>query len=1099
MVTKDISTQTKPNQKFKKRALPFISSAIALLVALGIFSHLGSSSQNQSVTTFAEVENTSYTKTSESLETSQIDNKPTKSTFDIAPEIRSATNLNKSTPVSDEAIATTPFIADSYVVELDTQDIDEASSILSSILGYTPAVEYIGGSAFSVTSGAENSIDKPTTLDTLDESSLQKLISLNESDRVLSAEPNIIYTHFQDDQDGTDDGENESISEASTRSSEPFQADQWYLENQGQSIFIGEEEFIGIDDKDIDFEESQDQLTSAEQTRDIVVAVTDDGVDITHPDLVDSILREEDGTIVGYDFVADGIYENPEYTYGWGHGTHIAGVIAAQQNGSGITGICSNCKIMPVQIFGPFGATNVDSIKSIYYAVANGADVINASWGSAYPSEALKNAVDYATEQGVVFVAAAGNSGDDGLFYPASFDSAVSVAALDNQGQPATFTTYNEYVDISAPGENILSTLPSGADLYEDGVEEGQPNKCEDRNYGESSDGYGYCSGTSMASPVVAGVIAQLLYHDPSAGLYDTQSRIIEGSEAISEVQDNQQNLLGSGAVNINNALNVQPKIVLEKPEFQFSDELGNNNTLNEGGEIITARVSILNMWNTLPESTATLSSNDPNVFMLQSEQQFESIEAGQRADYVFTIGVNNYLTRGHSVPMTFVITADGVEYEYSTELLIEVIYQDQASWSFDEGPEDWRSQGTFNWNRDCESDSAGESIGFWHSSTEGCQGYQSNASGTLTSPVVRFTESSESLRYIELVHRLDQEKVGFTDPITYPDSAQVKFKEFGQEYSYLSNMILRDNNCGSDYTPQLCNTDGFVTERLYLPNLYNIEDRMFQFVLSFTSDSSISADGWYIDEIRFGSMANEQPVVTQQEPIIIPSTKENYSFNVYDYITIEDDLSDSFRTTFSYYPDYPLSIAKSNSQTGDFTISSSEVFTGKRYLRLMVEESLPGSATTQFELEFQMPLVDASNEIVIEQPNVEVVLDSVEDLKIAVSLPETAGISVGDEEASVLTFSPTLAEGFDSLFLSRDGTLYGRVSSNIERATVQYEVSSTGLQSRQGAILFINQIEQLINDEQDLDDSESNQNDTALTPPSLTDSSNTNAHDVVD
>jgi subtilisin family serine protease len=238
-------------------------------------------------------------------------------------------------------------------------------------------------------------------------------------------------------------------------------------------------------------------------SRQVIVAVIDTGIDYFHEDLRENMWRNErevpgngiddDGNgfvddLVGYDFVSNDSdpFDDNE------HGTHVAGIIAARgNNGVGTVGVCWEASLMAVKAFDHEGnGTVADAIAAIHYAVANGARIINASWGLGEKSRALEEAAQFAADSGVLIVAAAGNGRTDAPAYPASFESVLSVAASDNRDQRAGFSNHGPTVDIAAPGVDIYSTLP------------------ENR--------YGPASGTSMASPQVAGVAALVLSRFPN-------------------------------------------------------------------------------------------------------------------------------------------------------------------------------------------------------------------------------------------------------------------------------------------------------------------------------------------------------------------------------------------------------------------------------------------------------------------------------------------------------------------------------------------------------------------------------------------------------
>ncbi len=253
----------------------------------------------------------------------------------------------------------------------------------------------------------------------------------------------------------------------------------WGLHNTGQTG--------GGADADIDAPEAWDLTTGS---TDVVIAVVDTGVAYDHPDLAgniwnntgetscsDGIDNDGNGYIddcKGWDFVGN---DNDPADYN-GHGTHVAGTIAAHGNNSnGITGVMWQAKIMPLRFLGISGSgTTADAVSAILYANAKGAHVINNSWGGSGYSQALKDAIDASN---AVVVCAAGNSSsniDKFSFYPAGYKSAniISVAATDSRDNLASFSNYGKTsVDLAAPGLNIYSTIPvigygSPVTLYEE-------------------------------------------------------------------------------------------------------------------------------------------------------------------------------------------------------------------------------------------------------------------------------------------------------------------------------------------------------------------------------------------------------------------------------------------------------------------------------------------------------------------------------------------------------------------------------------------------------------------------------------------------------
>jgi subtilisin family serine protease len=288
---------------------------------------------------------------------------------------------------------------------------------------------------------------------------------------------------------------------------DPRFSELWGMHNTGQTG--------GTSDADIDAPEAWDIHTGDGS---VIVAVIDTGVDYTHPDLAANVwvnnaeLNGQPGVdddqngfvddIHGYDFVnGDGDPMDDVF-----HGTHCAGTIGARgDNGIGVAGVCWNAKIMAVKFLDADGSGFTDdAILGIHYAVANGAKVLSNSWGGYRYDQALKDAIDWAGQAGVLFVAAAGNDAFDNdspllRHYPSSYASAnvIAVMATDSNDHRAYFSNYGATtVDIGAPGLGILSTFPTHV-----------TQAMQDEGF--SAD-YGTISGTSMATPHVAGACALL-------------------------------------------------------------------------------------------------------------------------------------------------------------------------------------------------------------------------------------------------------------------------------------------------------------------------------------------------------------------------------------------------------------------------------------------------------------------------------------------------------------------------------------------------------------------------------------------------------------
>ncbi|WP_200344274.1 Ig-like domain-containing protein [Rhodovibrio sodomensis] len=322
--------------------------------------------------------------------------------------------------------------------------------------------------------------------------------------------------------------------ETTVASNDPRLDDQWALDN--------------ANDRDIDWNDAQRFTTDARVT----VGVIDTGIDYTHPDLDDNMWINP-GEIAGngIDDDSNGFVDD---VYGWdfrngdndpfddhSHGTHVAGTIGAEtDNGTGVAGVSTSANLMALKAMSSDGyGSYYDVARALNYAVDMGAEVSNISWGGGYDSTTLRNAIKDAGKVGHMVVAAAGNNGrdtDSDPFYPASYadDNVISVAATNSvDGKPSWSNYGATSVDLGAPGASILSTMPGG--------------------------GYGNKSGTSMASPHVAGAVAQVWAQDPSQSYQEVKQLILDNVNLVSSMDGR---TVSGGRLNLAQALEAVPTSV---------------------------------------------------------------------------------------------------------------------------------------------------------------------------------------------------------------------------------------------------------------------------------------------------------------------------------------------------------------------------------------------------------------------------------------------------------------------------------------------------------------------------------------------------------
>lgn len=260
--------------------------------------------------------------------------------------------------------------------------------------------------------------------------------------------------------------EQEKVIEASWTPDDPDYADQWNLAR------VGAEAAWDVERGDAS----------------VVVAVVDSGVDLEHPDLAGQLA---DG---GYDFVDSDREPADEF----GHGTHVAGVIAAgTNNGLDVAGLANGCTVLPVRVLDENGdGSTALMAEGIRFAADAGADIINVSAGGPDSSRVLLDAVEHAIAEGCIVVAAAGNRGGTGLDYPAAYPDVVAVGGTDVHDSRASFSRAGSGLDIVAPGDDILSLRPTT---------------------GPADDGpTGFMSGTSMSTPHVSAAAALLRSANPT-------------------------------------------------------------------------------------------------------------------------------------------------------------------------------------------------------------------------------------------------------------------------------------------------------------------------------------------------------------------------------------------------------------------------------------------------------------------------------------------------------------------------------------------------------------------------------------------------------
>lgn len=495
---------------------------------------------------------------------------------------------------------------------------------------------------------------------------------------------------------------------------DPLFSEQWGLQNNGlkQEVDISDIRVVELNGKkgaDIGL-----QNLPKESSDDILVAILDTGIDYTHPDLKNVIYKNSleceallkyaqcldsetaascDKKWANYDADNNGY---PLDCSGWnvlgngsplsrvkgsndasdtiGHGTHIAGVIAAQKNQFGVEGVLSRVKILPVKVMGDVNVATSEQVPStddsqlgpvksyadlfargLLYAIRSGAKVINMSlgWSRGVDSALMRDLVKLAISKNIVIVAAAGNDSTSFPIYPCTYDGVICVGSFSADGSISHFSNYGTSVDIAAPGQKILSTWPM---------------KLTPRYYTERK-GYEFMNGTSMATPFVVGAMARLL----NAGYTpnESYSRLMLGAKKSENfsLEDGVKKYTLSGNLHLSSSFQLAPQPLL------LPIKKGSHYLVWDGvSTTLPLALKLKNFWKTARDVTIKLKIKTKGDDFSLSEDTFryKKVKSGQ----IITMDTS-LIAKTHSIGSEIVISAaitDSEGHKWNTLFLAEII-----------------------------------------------------------------------------------------------------------------------------------------------------------------------------------------------------------------------------------------------------------------------------------------------------------------------------------------------------------------------------------------------------------------------------------------
>ncbi len=390
----------------------------------------------------------------------------------------------------------------------------------------------------------------------------------------------------------------------------------------------------------------------------VIIADVDGGTEWQHPDLVGNVWTnpgeipnngiDDDGNgfvddVHGWNFSnnSNDPTGNPSTPQSASHGTHTAGTAAGVTNNTiGVSSISWNVTLMPINAAHPTSDNLIlYGYQGITYAAANGADIINCSWGGlGNPSSLEQDVIDFAYNNGALVVAAAGNNGvnnDLTSHYPSTYNHVLSVGATNKTNDSkASFSNYGVTVDVYAPGVSILSTVPG------------------------SSYSSTFWSGTSMASPLAAGLAALVKTQHPTWTVDQVREQVRTTSDDMESANPSYTGLLGKGRINALRAVTEYTSPAIRISNVSFLDS-GGDGIIN-AGETVDVTITFINYLSDASSVNVTLYDNDNNITITNASGTIPTLNTNQTGSVTLQFTVANGVTDGYVLRLFTNITATG-------------------------------------------------------------------------------------------------------------------------------------------------------------------------------------------------------------------------------------------------------------------------------------------------------------------------------------------------------------------------------------------------------------------------------------------------------